>query len=179
MVNSKVFTQSDTCAYHTAAQGPNNPSKTACVLATQINCKVDAKWLEGCTGSSACRGRCAAASGWFFSWTCSAPLRQLNHKTLPPKGSLARSVALRSLWAREEQNYSFCCPDTTIDIPPAPLRTEWDSAFSNPYSGAGLAMKRAFCALRAVSLCCFGPNFNCSCEPLSKVAKSWPKSSPR
>ena len=36
----------------------------------------------------------------------------------------------------EEQSGSFSYPGTTIDMPPAPLRTEWVSVFSNPYSGA-------------------------------------------
>ena len=45
---------------------------------------------------------------------------------------------MRSLWApfAEEQSGSFSYPGTTIDMPPAPLRTEWVSVFSNPYSGA-------------------------------------------
>ena len=69
-----------------------------------------------------------------FSWTRSAPLRKLNHvqPTLPPKGSLARSVALRSLWAPSQKSRIVL----SLILPPAPLRTEWDSAFSNPYSGA-------------------------------------------
>ena len=36
----------------------------------------------------------------------------------------------------EKQSCFFSYPGTTIDMPPAPLRTEWDSVFSNPYSGA-------------------------------------------
>ena len=36
----------------------------------------------------------------------------------------------------EEQSDSFSYPGMTIDMPPAPLRTEWVSAFLNPHSGA-------------------------------------------
>ena len=163
-MNSKVFTQSDT---------------TTRILATHINYKVVARSgsMEVAADAQALLHAVADVQRrvGVFSWTCS----KLNHvqPTLPPKGSLARRVVLKSLWAPWQKSRIVL---SARQLTCLQLHSERDGIlrFRIPTAVPRVAMKRTFSALRVVSLCSFGPNFNCSCEPLSKVAKSWPKSSP-
>ena len=104
-------------------------------------------------------------------------LRKLNHvqPTLPPKGNLARSVTLRSLWAPSQKSRFVLSAIQARQSTCLQLHSVLSGIlrFSNPCSGAGLAMKRAFCAFRIVSLIAFFFffKFQCSCERLSKGGK--------
>ena len=111
-----------------------------------------------------------------FSWKRRAPLRKLNHvqPTLPPKGSLARSVAMRSLWALSQKSRVVLSVFQARQSTCLQLHSERSGflRFRIPAAQA-CAMsgdEEGISALRFVSLCCFGTNFNCSCVPLSKVA---------
>ena len=83
----------------------DNPSTTACIFATQINYKRTQSGSKEVAADAQALLHAVAdvqrrVDGFLLD------MRKLNHvqPTLPPKGSLTRSVALRSLWAPSQKS---------------------------------------------------------------------------
>lgn len=127
-----------------AAAALVDPSKTASIIATQINYKVVARSGSKEVAADAQALLHAVADvqrrvdGFLLNMQRSSVQVEPRAADTAAEGEPgAERGSEESLGAfAEEQKCSLSYPGTSIDMPPAPLRTEWDSAFSNPYSGA-------------------------------------------